>query len=147
MMASSLSPAPTGIPPVESAEAVVYLTKEEVDQIKSALPGYTSTAKVRDEWKTDEVTGRQALKLNGHAVSAETFQFPELHDKLRQVTQEINQGRGYVVIRGLDQADLSATDQIVVFLGLASHIGGARGLQNEKGHVLGQCCTRRRLSH
>ena len=49
---------------------------------------------------------------------------------------DVLQGRGFAVIRGLDPSRLSRREAAAAFLGLGAHLGAPRP-QNAKGHVLG----------
>lgn len=100
-------------------EWVHELTPAEVDEIEAAA---------------------RALAASGQAlaeVTAQDFPLPGAGARLRRVLlDEVLQGRGFAVIRGLDPARLSRREQAAAFLGLGAHWGALRP-QNAAGHVLG----------
>lgn len=49
----------------------------------------------------------------------------------------MHRGRGFAVVRGLDPADYSPEDNVVIFLGVSSYIAPKRGRQDEDGNMLG----------
>lgn len=60
-------------------------------------------------------------------ISPETFQLPErLAQTLRQASDEVHNGRGFVVIRGLHDEARSDEDTAIMFCGLSSHFGRIR---------------------
>ena len=69
-------------------------------------------------------------------VNRERFPLPSLGKTLEKAAQEIYNGRGFVVIRGLNPDNLSVEDSTVVYLGLSSYIGGRRGKQDQRGSML-----------
>ncbi|KAI1390457.1 Clavaminate synthase-like protein [Hypoxylon trugodes] len=75
-------------------------------------------------------------ELDGDEVRRELFRVPTLEGHLKQATIAILNGSGIFIIRGLRWEDYSIEDRIVIFLGLASHIGDQRGVQNSKGDML-----------
>ncbi|KAI1822750.1 hypothetical protein F4861DRAFT_540680 [Xylaria intraflava] len=76
------------------------------------------------------------LELDGSGVSRENFPLPVLGARLDGCAAEIHRGSGLCIVRGLDPASYSAEDNVIMFLGLASYIGGQRGVQTSKGAML-----------
>ncbi|KAI0403357.1 Clavaminate synthase-like protein [Xylaria palmicola] len=76
------------------------------------------------------------LGLNGSEVTRDNFPLPHLGARLQDCASNIHQGSGLCIIRGLTPGAYSAEDNTVIFLGLASHIGAQRGVQNAKGAML-----------
>jgi hypothetical protein len=64
------------------------------------------------------------------------FPLPTLGPRLKAVSREVMQGRGFALMRGLPVQRWSLREAAIAFLGLGSHIGSARS-QNARGHVLG----------
>lgn len=48
---------------------------------------------------------------------------------MRNLSKEIHNGRGFVVIRGLRIDNYSREDNIIIYTGLSTHIGSIRGRQ------------------
>ncbi|KAI1110586.1 Clavaminate synthase-like protein [Nemania sp. NC0429] len=91
---------------------------------------------------TDVIEVEQALKrfldleLDGDEVTRENFPLPVLGPKLRDCAAGIHRGSGVCIVRGLTPTAYSAEDNTIIFLGLASYIGGQRGVQTSKGAML-----------
>ena len=65
------------------------------------------------------------------------FPLPTLGAKLRsRVGDEVLNGRGFLLLRGLPVDRWSIRESATAFFGLGAHLGSARS-QNGKGHVLG----------
>jgi hypothetical protein len=71
------------------------------------------------------------------AITARDFPLPNLGPKLTaRVRDEVLNGRGFLLLRGLPVERWSDRQAAVAFFGLGAHIGSARS-QNAQGHVLG----------
>lgn len=71
------------------------------------------------------------------AITARDFPLPTLEVKLRtRVRDEVLNGRGFLLLRGLPVDRWSQREAAAAFFGLGAHLGSARS-QNSKGHVLG----------
>ena len=68
--------------------------------------------------------------------SAAQFPLPGLAPRLAGWLAELQQGRGFVLLRGLPVAQWGRRRSAVAFYGLGAHLGNARS-QNAQGHVLG----------
>jgi hypothetical protein len=67
----------------------------------------------------------------------EDFLLPSLAARLNRILrQEVLDGRGFAVIRGLDVSSFDRRQCAAAFLGVGAHLGNARP-QNAKGHILG----------
>ncbi|KAJ3053813.1 hypothetical protein HK097_003329 [Rhizophlyctis rosea] len=69
-------------------------------------------------------------------ITKEKFSLPTLAPKLAQYRDELLNGRGFILIRGLPTHTLTRHQQIVAFTGLGTYLGEMVP-QNQKGHVLG----------
>ena len=71
------------------------------------------------------------------AITARDFPLPTLGATLAaRVREEVLNGRGFLMLRGLPVERWSMREAATAFFGLGSHLGSARS-QNGKGHVLG----------
>jgi hypothetical protein len=71
------------------------------------------------------------------AITADDFPLPRFGPRLREILRDdVLEGRGFAVLRGLDPSALSRRENAIAFLGLGAHLGAARP-QNAKGHILG----------
>ena len=73
-----------------------------------------------------------ALKKPLGYISQETFPLSVLHDVLRDVSKELHSGHGFKVVRGLPVERHSREDNIIIYAGLASHVGSLRGRQDSR---------------
>jgi hypothetical protein len=101
-----------------------------------------------DEWlhvlSPDEIaeieTAAKGLADSGATLGALTsadFPIPHVAPRLRAILQdEVLNGRGFAVIRGLDPARLTREENAAAFMGIGAHLGRPRP-QNAKGHLLG----------
>lgn len=71
------------------------------------------------------------------AVGPRDFPLPTLGTRLRaRVQDEVLNGRGFLLLRGLPVERWTMRESATAFYGLGAHLGSARS-QNGKGHVLG----------
>lgn len=70
------------------------------------------------------------------AIGKADFPLPTLAPRLARLLDEVLNGRGFVLLRGLPVERWSIREAAIAYLGLGSHFGSARS-QNAKGHVLG----------
>ncbi|KAI1075995.1 Clavaminate synthase-like protein [Whalleya microplaca] len=74
----------------------------------------------------------KSLNLTLGHVSPETFPLPKLHDELRRLSDELHNGHGFFVIRGLKVDEHSREDNIIIYTGVSAHIARQRGRQDNK---------------
>lgn len=78
-----------------------------------------------------------ALGLDGDLVTLETFPLPNLQHILYVLCNEVHNGKGFFVLRGLDLAKYSVEDSMVIFLGIQAYIAEQRARQDDKGNMIG----------
>ena len=83
------------------------------------------------EAATAAVRGRDIATLR-----RDDFPLPTLGPVLDRLRDEVLNGRGFVLIRGLDVTDRPIAESAAAYWGVGSYFGNARS-QNAKGHVLG----------
>lgn len=88
------------------------LTEQDLAEIEAALQHFKSTG--------------LALGL----VSQETFPLPNLHKTLREISNEIHNGHGFKVVRGVPVASHTREENIIIYAGISAHIGPLRGRQD-----------------
>jgi len=76
-------------------------------------------------------------------IDRSNFPLPTLGGRLRQLREDILNGRGFSLIRGVPVEDYSLEQSARIFFGIGAHMGSLRS-QNADGHVLGHVCD---LSH
>ena len=72
-------------------------------------------------------------------ITPQTFSLPTLAPKLAKLLDDVQHGRGFVMLRGFDVSKRSTAESAVAYLGIGSHFGTFRS-QNAKGHLLGHVC-------
>jgi hypothetical protein len=71
------------------------------------------------------------------SITARDFPLPTLAARLKaRVENEVLNGRGFLLLRGLPVERWTMRESATAFYGLGAHLGSARS-QNGKGHVLG----------
>ena len=70
------------------------------------------------------------------ALTRESFVLPTLAARLQRVRDELLEGRGFVLLRGVPVATWGRRRSALAFYGLGAHLGRALS-QNAQGHVLG----------
>ncbi len=79
-----------------------------------------------------------AAELDGDLINRDNFPLPSLHRVLRQLCNEVHNGKGFFVLRGLDPKKYSVEDGLIIFLGIQSYIAEQRARQDDKGNMLGR---------
>ncbi len=69
-------------------------------------------------------------------IRKQDFPLPTLAPRLFRICRDVQQGRGFALIRGLSVASGDIRRAAIAFFGIGSHLGAARA-QNAQGHVLG----------
>ncbi|OQE16248.1 hypothetical protein PENFLA_c028G03201 [Penicillium flavigenum] len=118
---------PKGFPPSLSGDLVwdgkdladaynwnYYLTSEDVDEINSALQHFKSLNKPMGE------------------LAPTTFPLPKLHATLREISDQVHNGHGFKVIRGLPVDSYTREENVIIYSGLSSHVAPIRGRQDSK---------------
>ncbi|KAK4169915.1 hypothetical protein QBC43DRAFT_39013 [Cladorrhinum sp. PSN259] len=69
-------------------------------------------------------------------VNQNTFPLPNLSSRLIEASEAIHDGRGFVVLRGLNPGKYSNFDNILLYLGVTSYIAETRGMQDFDGRMI-----------
>jgi len=73
------------------------------------------------------------LDLGPEFLTPETFPLPQgLHSRLRRVSHDVHNGRGFCVVRGLDLEALTDEESVLVYAGISSHVAPVRGFQDKE---------------
>ncbi|KFY05110.1 hypothetical protein O988_00265 [Pseudogymnoascus sp. VKM F-3808] len=73
----------------------------------------------------------QALKRPLSELSPSTFPLPLLHQNLRSVSENLHKGSGFTFIRGVPVDKYNAEENMIIYVGVSSHIGCVRGRQDK----------------
>lgn len=84
----------------------------------------------------EAVQGIEKRGLDIKDIGRDDFALPRLGEGLAAVRDELLNGRGFVLIRGLPVGDLTRRQSAIAYWGLSTHFGRAVS-QNGKGHLLG----------
>ncbi len=89
----------------------------------------------------DEIAAASAALVRARTalgdIRREAFQVPHLAERLKWLLHEqLLNGPGFAVIRGLDVAGLPVEAAAMAYLGIGAHLGSFRS-QNARGHLLG----------
>jgi len=102
------------------ADWVERLTEEEVAEVRSAV----------------EQIEKSHLANNLPSLTAEDVPLPGLGPRLEQLLDEVLNGRGFVLIKGLPIEGWSEREAKIAFLVIGVQLGALRR-QNAEGHLLG----------
>lgn len=82
--------------------------------------------------------GLRAVKRSGCRIpfSREAFPLPRLSAELDAILDEVENGRGFVLVRGIPRARYSDEESELIYWGLGVHLGTPVS-QNARGHLLG----------
>ncbi|KAK0434047.1 uncharacterized protein EV420DRAFT_1282790 [Desarmillaria tabescens] len=69
-------------------------------------------------------------------ISRETFPLPTLSPTLKDLARELYSGRGFFVLRTIPIEQYTKTELAILYAGISSHVGSARGKQDSTGSVL-----------
>jgi hypothetical protein len=72
-------------------------------------------------------------------IDRSAFALPGFGARLRELRQDVMDGRGFVQIRGVPVGDYSMDQAARIFFGIGAHLGTPRS-QNAEGHLLGHIC-------
>ena len=78
----------------------------------------------------------QQSRVDLAEITAEGVALPGLAPRLERLLDEVLNGRGFVLIKGLPVDSWTKREQAVAFLSIGVHLGNLR-MQNAEGHLLG----------
>lgn len=61
-----------------------------------------------------------------------------LSAKLESIRDDVYEGRGFAVLRGLDPAHFPIEDLTMIYMGISSYVGDMIGRQDKPGNCLGE---------
>ncbi len=73
------------------------------------------------------------LELDGSEVGSDNFPLQALAKKLETIRDDVYDGKGFAVLRGLDPDAYSSGDLMVIYLGISSYIASVTGKQDQRG--------------
>ncbi|KDQ08465.1 hypothetical protein BOTBODRAFT_179821 [Botryobasidium botryosum FD-172 SS1] len=69
-------------------------------------------------------------------IAEDTFPLPTLSASLKKLAHELYSGRGFFVLRTIPVDQYSKADLVIIYAGISSYVGSARGKQDGTGAVL-----------
>jgi hypothetical protein len=123
-VSAELPPAVTGPsvwygPEISSRNDWIYqLTAEDVGEVERAMAPLVSA------------------QADIAQIKRQDFELPQLGPKLRSICDDVMNGRGFALVRGLPVEQWSMRQSATAYFGIGTYFGNARS-QNGKGHVLG----------
>ena len=119
------------LPPAIKGPSAWYgpdLDKERdwIEYLSSAEVAEINTAVKRLAIQSTDIT----------SIASEEFPLPTLGSRLRQMLDEVLNGRGFVLLRALPVETWAKLESAIAFFGVGTHMGRARS-QNAQGHLLG----------
>jgi hypothetical protein len=77
--------------------------------------------------------------LDGDLVTPDTFPLPTVGPNvLSRMRDDLHQGKGFAVLRGLDSKKYAVEDLTTIYLGVQAYIANRCGRQDKKGNMLGK---------
>ncbi len=120
------------LPPEQKTEAAWY--GPDMSRRSDWLMPLSAAEIAEVEGATKALAAREADIAD---IKAREFPLPTLGARLRaRVENEVLNGRGFLLLRGLPVERWTMREAATAFFGIGSHLGSARS-QNGKGHVLG----------
>jgi len=78
----------------------------------------------------------KSVSMDMLEISKEDFPLGELAKRLKKIENELMNGRGFALIRGLDRSRYDNDDMCLLYWGIGLHLGNPWP-QNKHGHMLG----------
>lgn len=76
------------------------------------------------------------LKLDLSQVNKKSFPLPNLGKTLQGLRLKLHSGQGFFILKGLNPADFTREENLILYLGISSYIAEQRGRQNHDGSLL-----------
>ena len=119
------------LPPEINGPSVWY--GPDLDQAADWLE-LLSDSEVEEIERATQVVAKGSIEIAN--LRADDFPLPLLGPRLQLILDDVLNGRGFTLIRGLPVERWTRRETAIAFFGVGSHIGNARS-QNAAGHVLG----------
>lgn len=112
----------------DASDWTIHLSTDDIREIQLTVEAFTATGKdLADATHAD-------------------FPFRQLGTRLRQMQQQLLNGRGFVLLRGLPADDWTDRQLITAYWGIGRHIGTPVS-QNAKAHLLGHVIDQRKAQN
>ena len=88
----------------------------------------------------EAVSNIAALDMDVLDIRSDRFALPGLAEVLKHIEDELQNGLGFKVIRGVPVERYNIREAAIAYFGIGSHLGEAVS-QNARGHALGHVCN------
>lgn len=119
---------------VEPNSFIYNLTDDDVAEIERACESCKRMAYSKPFYLVANRSTGSVSSLND--VNPETFYLPSLGRRLRQLGDEVYDGRGLVLLRGLQPDKFSQYDNVLMYKGVTSYIAPDVGVQGPEKDLL-----------
>ena len=133
VMTSAFQPSSLGSLPPEISDASAWRGRDLVGR-NDWIEQLSETEIAEVENATTRLATAESFDLT--SISSADFRLPTLGPRLRQILDEVLNGRGFVLIRTLPIQRWTPQQVVIAFLGIGVHLGSLR-MQNAAGHLLG----------
>ena len=103
-------------------------------EVRDQSAWYGADLATSDEW-IERLSDAEIGEVE-RAIGAEDARLPTLAPRLQRILDEVLNGRGFVLIRGLPTERWTRRDAAMAFLKIGAQLGNLR-MQNAEGHLLG----------
>ena len=129
-------PGPRGREPAELMKPIVDPAGWVAGDLKGTEAWVYQLSDVEIADIFDAVARVEAAALDLKDLTGKEFPLPVFGGALAEIREELLEGRGFAIIKGLPVTGRSRFQNACAFLGIGSHVGKAVS-QNGKGHLLG----------
>ncbi|KAM7196156.1 hypothetical protein V8F20_007191 [Naviculisporaceae sp. PSN 640] len=102
----------------DQSQYTLVLTPTDIDELNRALAHFKS------------------LGYDGDLVEPRYFPLPTLGLKLKEVSNDVYNGKGFGIVRGIDTTAYPVEDLTLLYLGIQSYVAEQRGRQDKCGNML-----------
>ena len=134
-MTSALRPPPSHILPPEISDRSAWYGSDLIER-SDWIERLSETEIAEVESATRKLSESANSSLDLTSIRSDDFPLPTLGGRLRELLDEVLNGRGFVLIRSLPTQRWSKREAAIAFLGIGLHLGRLR-IQNAAGHLLG----------
>jgi hypothetical protein len=120
------------------SDHILVLNDAEQVEVRAAVESFKCKYSLANHYRRVLLTFTTALGLDGDLVEPANFPLPTLGARLKDLSRDVHQGRGFCVVRGIDPASYAVEDLTLVYLGVQSYIAEQRGRQDKRGNMLGK---------
>ena len=106
---------------------IIDLSEEHIRAINRAIAFFKGTYSKSYNWSKAYLSIFKALGMELPYICPETFPLPQdLSDLLRQISNQLHDGIGFAVLRGLNPKFYDDEENVIAYCGLVSYVGAER---------------------